>query len=663
MDRAHEAGRRRRGRPRPKRVALASALVLLVSLVIALFGPAVSAQESEEAGPVPVVHAVDATDPSAVVVTFAYAGPSADVEGLRLVEEGRRVDVTKVETLTEAGTPTMTGVVLDNASVLDTDDALVRAKEGSTSFLNSMPPGDQGMVMSVGDGARIVQTLTSDSAELVTELNAVPPRGEALLWDGLVDTVAALGDHEGVRRSIVLFAGSEPGKSRSRVAQARGSASAAGVVVHVVALDRDGVPISTLRDLAEVTGGQLHLLEDTADIPAAFETVRALEAGRYQLTFTSREDVGPGELSLFIGGEESRVTFGRGSVTDGVASLTPDQPPTSVPGALQSSVVKWIAVVLALVATAMAVYAIALMFVPDPSSLELALRPYQEELAPSEDAESGVRSSSLASTQIVQRAVELTGQIAEKRGLLQGVEHSLERANMPLRPAEALFFYLAAVLFVAVASFVLLGGLIAMGLVTLFVASVPPLVVKFKASRRKKTFNGQLPDMLRLLAGTLRAGYSFMQGVETVSEEIDDPMGGELRRVVAESRLGRPLEESLDAMAERMDSSDFAWAVVAVRIQREVGGNLAELLLTVAETMTARERLSREVSALTAEGRVSAIVLGILPVGLGLVMWLINPSYIGILFEKTLGNILLAGSGVMALAGFWWMKKIVDIDL
>ena len=131
------------------------------------------------------------------------------------------------------------------------------------------------------------------------------------------------------------------------------------------------------------------------------------------------------------------------------------------------------------------------------------------------------------------------------------------------------------------------------------------------ANRRRKQFLAQLPDMLQLLSGTLRAGYSLMQGVEAVSQEVGDPMGQELRRVVTEARLGRPLEEALDGVAERMDSPDFAWAVMAIRIQREVGGNLAELLMTVAETMTQRERLRRDVAALTAEGRISAIVLGL----------------------------------------------------
>ena len=192
---------------------------------------------------------------------------------------------------------------------------------------------------------------------------------------------------------------------------------------------------------------------------------------------------------------------------------------------------------------------------------------------------------------------------------------------------------------------------------------IPKAAVNFKAKRRLKKFNNQLPDMLALLSGTLRAGYSLMQGVEAVSREVEDPIGYELRRVVTESRLGRPLDEALDAAAERMGSADFRWAVMAIAIQREVGGNLAELLMTVSETMTARERLRRDVDALTAEGKVSAMVLGLLPLGLGAAMFVINPEYIGVLFSEKLGNMMLAGATLLAFFGFWWMKKLIEIDV
>jgi tight adherence protein B len=192
---------------------------------------------------------------------------------------------------------------------------------------------------------------------------------------------------------------------------------------------------------------------------------------------------------------------------------------------------------------------------------------------------------------------------------------------------------------------------------------LPPTILNRKARKRQAAFLGQLPDTLQLLSGSLRAGYSLMQGVEAVSQEVEDPMGRELRRVMVEARLGRPLEVALDDAATRMGSPDFEWAVLAIRIQREVGGNLAELLMIVSETMLQRERLRRDVRALTAEGRISAIVLAILPLMLGVAMYIINPDYIRVLFDTTAGNLMILGGIVLALVGFFWMKKVIEIEV
>jgi tight adherence protein B len=317
-------------------------------------------------------------------------------------------------------------------------------------------------------------------------------------------------------------------------------------------------------------------------------------------------------------------------------------------------------VLLVLVAVAQATYAIVLLVTRD-SHLNTVLQPYSEGYGPQvepEDEDDG----SYAKTAIIQRAVEVTEQFAESQGYLARTEAALERASLPLRAGEALFFYVALVIIATILGFAL-GGLFLALVFGGFAALGPMATVSFLAGRRRKKFLSQLPDTLQLLSGTLRAGYSLMQGVEAVSQEVEDPMGHELRRVVTESRLGRPLEEALDGVAERMDSADFSWAVMAIRIQREVGGNLSELLLTVADTMTQRERLRRDVRALTAEGRMSAIVLVLLPIGLGAAMFVINPDYTRKLITDTLGEVLLFGSIIMMVVGGLWMKKIIDIEI
>jgi tight adherence protein B len=199
--------------------------------------------------------------------------------------------------------------------------------------------------------------------------------------------------------------------------------------------------------------------------------------------------------------------------------------------------------------------------------------------------------------------------------------------------------------------------------VAIIAALAPIAVLNQLAERRRSAFTRQLPDALQLLASSLRAGYSLVQGLEAVSDEIEDPMGRELRRAVIEARLGRDLEVALDDTARRMNSPDFDWVVIAIRIQREVGGNLAELLSSVAETMVSRERLRREVSALTAEGKLSAIIVGALPFGLGAVLMVTNPGYLGPLLASTIGKVMILGAVTLTCAGFVWMRKIITIDV
>lgn len=268
----------------------------------------------------------------------------------------------------------------------------------------------------------------------------------------------------------------------------------------------------------------------------------------------------------------------------------------------------------------------------------------------------------LAETRVMQAMVGFTGRMAERAGLLNRVEDRLEQSDVPLRPPEAVFFYGALVFVVCAGSILLLSVPMAL-ILTVAAAVVPFLWLEIRRKKRLRKFETQLPGTLNLLAGSMRAGFSFAQGLEAVADEASDPSRRELQRVFAESRLGRPIEDSLEEAANRMHSVDLMWAMMAIRIQREVGGNLAELLDTVARTMTERERMKGEILALTAEGRMSAWVLGVFPPAFALVLYVIQPKYMSLLFSDPLGIMAVGVSVVMAGFGFFWLRKIMTIEV
>ena len=252
---------------------------------------------------------------------------------------------------------------------------------------------------------------------------------------------------------------------------------------------------------------------------------------------------------------------------------------------------------------------------------------------------------------------------AQARGFSERLDAQLEAAGVSLRSGEFVVGTVGAALLAGVLGAALLQNLV-MALALAAVGAVAPTVILRAAlTRRADKLREQLPDVLTIMASSLRAGHSFLQSLDAVAKEIAQPAASEFQRVVAEIRLGRPSEDALEALAERVGSADFKWAVLAVNIQREVGGNLAEILDTVADTLRERAMLRRQIMVLTSEGRLSAWVLALLPIAIGLYMGAANPDYIGVLFEETIGWVMLAVAAALLVLGMLWMRKIVDIDV
>lgn len=609
------------------------------------------------------IRAVDATDPSAVEVTFFYTGDRSDLSGLALREGGRLIETSPAVPLSDQQA---LGVVLviDASGSMETGALIEKVKTAAHEFIDAKSGTDQVAIVSFNRDVRLVQDFTTDKAVLDKAIDKIALDDDTSLYDGIVRGASLFEDSD-LQPNLIVF--SDGGDTTSSADRARAEAAVKNSGAVLFAVGVENPQFDTLRQMAERSGGSATVADNPEGVGALFDGVQATLQKQYVVTYESTATAGPVSLDLTVADQQDSAEYVAGSEQQGAASLeaqTVEKP--SGPAFFRTSAGLTLALVLVGLAAGVAIFSIGASFLGNDGGLRQALRPYAEGyVASAEASDDGGdgKGGQLAQTPLLQRAVEATGQFAERQGFLTKVESMLERANLPLRPAEALFFYAAGVALVSLLLLAVADSPFAALIGMVMVAAVPPIILSFLANRRRKQFEALLPDTLQLLASTLRAGYSLMQGVEAVSQEVSEPMGRELRRVVTEARLGRPLEESLDGVAERMGSGDFAWAVMAIGIQREVGGNLAELLVTVAETMTERVRLRRDVNALTAEGKISAIVLSVLPVGLGFFIYTINPGYMDPLFEQTVGKFLLGGSIVLALFGFWWMKKTIEIDV
>lgn len=283
------------------------------------------------------------------------------------------------------------------------------------------------------------------------------------------------------------------------------------------------------------------------------------------------------------------------------------------------------------------------------------LEPYGGPASARTRARAGVFSGSLP------RLQGLAEQALRRTSLASRLERTLERAHVRRTPATMVFWSVA--LGVAATLVVGLGSSsFGLGLLALVAGLAAPwLWTAQKARRRMLAFDAQLPDALLTISGALRVGHSFSQSMRTIVEEGQAPASEEFERVLAETRLGRPLDEALEAMATRIDSDDLRFALMSVTIQREVGGSLAELLQTVSDTVRDRQQFRRKVRALTATGRASAYVLLALPLVTAAGIALVNPGYMEPLYRTGLGQVLVAATAGMVAVGAIMLKKIVDV--
>jgi tight adherence protein B len=245
------------------------------------------------------------------------------------------------------------------------------------------------------------------------------------------------------------------------------------------------------------------------------------------------------------------------------------------------------------------------------------------------------------------------------------VARELARADLKFKVAEYFALVFISTFVTALVAYVIqpfIASALIGGIIGFF---IPRFYVKRQQTVRLQKFNDQLADMLNLMVNGLRAGYSTMQALEAVSRELPVPICDEFRRVVQEMQIGIPMEKALENLLRRIPSDDLDFVVTAINVQREVGGNLSEILDTISFTIRERVRIKGEIRVMTASVRTSGAVLSLIPVFLSLALWFVSPEYIGSFFDRgPLCGWLAVGTIVIMIAsGYFVMMKIADIEV
>ena len=260
-------------------------------------------------------------------------------------------------------------------------------------------------------------------------------------------------------------------------------------------------------------------------------------------------------------------------------------------------------------------------------------------------------------------AVKALGARLEKFKKYSNLDRKMQQTGWPLLGSEFQVVLLGCGLVGAI-----ILGLLFMTAIHAFMGFVSGcvlclLVVLIRIHQRQKAFVNQMADMLNMISNALRAGFSFMQAMDHIASEMDDPVKTEVKKVIMDVNIGLSLENALNKMTDRVGSPDFNLVVAAVLIQRQVGGNLAQILDNISDTINDRVRMRREINTLTAQGKMSGVVLGCLPFALALLFQLINPSYLRPLFENPIGQMAVIGALILMAIGAGIIYKIVNIKM
>jgi tight adherence protein B len=625
--------------------------LLALTFAIALARPAVAGEEGV------TIRGVDTEGFPKVELTISLdQATSIGEEDIQLHEGGVPVDSFSLSVLRESGLPVEVVLALDVSGSMQ-GEPLAAAVTAARRFLESVDPGVRVGLIAFSDRARILQKLTEDHDRVLRALSGVSAAGETAIYDAVSEAVSLFSAD--AQRNLILLSDGGDTASRMTLEKAVASAAAEGATVFSIGWRTPETDIASLRTLAKRTHGR-YASAGSDDVEAIYAGLAEELSNQYVISYRS-ESPGGSEVSLTVSGswgtDTALVLFPK--VVAPRPAPEPPAPEPYRPPLLRGALGLAVSIGLVFVAVVMVLLTV----------LDLPVRRRRRRVlerrikAPRGEGAAEVQREGGPASWIPDPVAAAAQRMAESVGVAGRLDTRLERAGVSLRPGEFVAGTIMAALVLGFAGGFLLGGVLGAFLLAAVGLLVPVVALNFAMRRRLGRLHGQVVDVLMIIASSLRAGHSFLQAMDMVSKEIAEPAAGEFSRAISEIRLGRPIEEALRVMAQRIGSEDFDWAMMAVNIQRDVGGNLAEVLDTVGETLRDRETVRRQVKVLAAEGKLSARILAVLPFLIGLYIAKINPGYLDLLFSTSVGLVMLVGASVLMLLGILIMRKMVRIDV
>ena len=607
-----------------------------------------------------------------VVVEFRNFGESPDPAAVDVTANGGAVDDLTVEPIGASTVPVGVVLAIDASGSME-GDPIAAAIGAAQSFVDQARPEDRIAIVSFSDEVQVLSGFTNNKRSLNATLDSIVAAGETSFNDAVIQGIAMF-DQPSAKTllpNMIVLTDGEDTASEATLEEALAAVDGSDVRTFGVALEGSDFNPQPVEDVSAAGGGLFLSTPDPEQLSQLYTEISREISNTLVARFVSPIST-PGEVEFAVSyeGLTSSQTFAVSgyavttTTTAGPTTTTTLAPLTTV--IVDGGAALNIDTLMLMGAAGLGLTLFLFLVIlfgreedDDPGRFSKRLQAYgRRGTKPSEEE----RSSWLERIPLLNRFTLAAEEEVKRRGLLSGVNSTLEQANIPMTPGEAILGMIG-LSAVGGILFGIFNGAIAGVIAFAFFLLVAVTVIRYAGGREMKKFEKQLPDTLTLMSTSLRAGYSLLQATEAVSSEAPNPTAREFQRAIAEARLGRTVTQSLEGVVDRTQSKDFEWAVMAIEIQREVGGNLAEVLQTVADTMRARNRLKGEISALTAEGRISAIVLGSLPFFMAGFLYFTNRSYLQPLLDETFGRIAI-GAGVLLMAGgIFWLKKIVDIEI